>query len=70
MEWLRSQFKSIGAFLVLAGIASIVLNFINWNLKILMWIDMWGTTVGWIIRVGLIVAGGILYLLGSRSSGE
>ncbi|MBP7584560.1 MAG: hypothetical protein KBA61_11025 [Spirochaetes bacterium] len=69
MEWLKSQFKSIGAFLALAGIASIVLNFINWNLKILMWIDMWGSTVGWIIRVGLIIAGGILYLLGSRSSG-
>ncbi|HPA72391.1 MAG TPA: hypothetical protein PKY31_08985 [Spirochaetota bacterium] len=69
MEWLKSQFKSLGAFLAFAGIASIVLHFINWNLKILMWIDMWGSTVGWIIRVGLIIAGGILYLLGSRSSG-
>ncbi len=62
---IRSWVASAGAFLAVAGIASIILNFINYNLKILMWIDNWGDTMGWVIRGGLVVGGGVLYLVGS-----
>ena len=58
--------KSIGGFLALAGVLSIALHFIGWNLKILMWIDNWGTPAGWAIRIGLIVVGAIVYLIGSK----
>lgn len=68
MDFIKSKLSSIGAFLAIAGVASIVLYFIGYNLKILMWIDMWGITMGWVIRVGLIIAGGVLYLIGSRTS--
>ena len=68
MDFIKSKLSSIGAFLALAGVASIALNFFNYNLRILMWIDTWGSTMGWVIRVGLIIAGGVLYLIGSRSS--
>ena len=70
MEWIKSKLSSLGAFLALAGVVSIVLSFFQYNLRILMWIDMWGTTMGWVIRGSLVVGGGILYLIGSRSGGE
>ncbi len=50
-------------YMALAGIISIVLNFMERNLSILMWIDTWGETIGWGIRIGLIVIGGALFLM-------
>jgi len=51
-------------YMAIAGIASIVLLFMNMNLSLLIWIDMWGETIGWAIRIGLIIVGGALFLLG------
>lgn len=56
--------KSIGMYMALAGIISIALKtFMDRELSILGWIDMWGETIGWVIRIGLIVVGGALFLL-------
>ena len=57
----KSKLQGIGGTIALAGVASIVLAFINFNLTILMWIDAWGEGVGWAIRVGLVVLGGAIY---------
>ncbi|MCB1237333.1 MAG: hypothetical protein KDM91_19875 [Verrucomicrobiae bacterium] len=59
--------KKIGSFLAIAGIVSAVLSFLGMNLKILMWIDLWGPTAGWLIRAALIVGGGLLWFLGPES---
>jgi len=59
--------KSIGTYMAIAGLASIVLHFLGMNLKLLMWIDMWGTTVGWAIRIGLLVVGIALVAMGPAS---
>jgi hypothetical protein len=56
--------KSIGGYLFLFGIGSIILNFFDMQFKLLMWIDNWGTAVGWSIRIGLLVLGGLLWFLG------
>lgn len=48
--------------MALAGIVSTLLSFVGYELRILMWIDMWGTGVGWAIRIGLIVVGAALFL--------
>lgn len=45
------------------GALSIVLYFINYNLRILLWIDNWGDTIGWVIRIGLVVVGALLYFI-------
>ncbi|MBN1531596.1 MAG: hypothetical protein JXA20_02940 [Spirochaetes bacterium] len=68
MEKIKSYMMSIGGFIAVAGILSIILSFIGYNLRILMWIDMWGPTMGWIIRIGLVVLGGILFIIGKLSS--
>jgi hypothetical protein len=63
------QMKSIGGYLFFFGLGSIILNFLNMEFKLLMWIDNWGPTVGWSIRIGLLVLGAVLWLLG-RSKQE
>ncbi len=56
--------SSIGLFIAIAGIASIILSFFNYNLQILMWIDTWGVVIGWVIRISLIVIGAGLFIVG------
>jgi len=62
--------SKLGGYLALFGIVSIILSFFNYNLKILMWIDNWGATTGWIIRGGLIVLGAVLFFIGGNSTEE
>ena len=57
----------IASFLLLFGIGSIVLNFFNYEFMLLSWIDNWGTTAGWAIRISMIVVGAVLFFL---SKGE
>jgi len=54
----------IGGLLALFGVLSSVLYLIDFNLRILMWIDNWGVTVGWGIRIAMIVIGVLLFLVG------
>ncbi|MBP8083678.1 MAG: hypothetical protein KBH06_14850 [Spirochaetes bacterium] len=58
--------SSAGGFLFLLGIASIVMYFIGFVPKILIWIDMWGETIGWAIRIGITVLGGLLFLVSTK----
>ena len=62
--------RTIGTYLALAGIISIVLLLLDRNLTILMWIDNWGSTAGWGIRIGMVVVGGILFAMGKGDEGE
>jgi hypothetical protein len=63
------QMKSIGGYLFFFGLGSIILNFLDMQFRLLMWIDNWGSAVGWSIRIGLLVVGAVLWLLG-RSKQE
>ena len=60
----------VGGFLAAAGIISGGLHFVGMNLRILMWIDLWGPTVGWLIRGGLVVGGGALYFLAKQGAAQ
>jgi hypothetical protein len=51
------KIKGVGAFLIFAGVVSAVLSFVDYELRILMWIDAWGTGIGWAIRGALVVVG-------------
>ena len=61
--------KSLGGAMFFFGVGSAVLYFLNMEFVILAWIDMWGPTVGWIIRGALSVVGAILWLVGSSQEG-
>ncbi len=62
--------KSIGSFMFIIGVLAIVLNFFDRVPKILVWIYEWGDGVAWIIKIALVVVGGILYLMGNNSEKE
>ena len=58
-----------GGYLFFFGAGSMVLSFMNMEFIVLSWVDMWGTTAGWAIRIGLAVVGGALWLVGRPSAG-
>ena len=58
--------KSIGGLMFVLGLGSFLLHFLNMEFKLLSWVDNWGPTAGTAIRVGLVVVGGALWLLGSK----
>jgi len=62
--------RSIGTYMALFGVISSVLSFLGRNLTLLLWIDNWGTTVGWCIRIGLIVLGLLLMFLAPAGEEE
>lgn len=58
--------KRIGSLMVFFGVFAIVLNFFDAVPRLLAWIYNWGDTAAWAIKIGLVVVGGILWLLASR----
>jgi hypothetical protein len=59
--------KQVGGFLFFFGVGSIVLYFINMQFIIMSWVDHWGPTVAWMIRIAMAVVGGVLWLLGNKA---
>ena len=53
--------KSLGATLFVLGLGSIILNLFGIEFIVLMWVDLWGATVGWIIRGAMTVVGLVLW---------
>jgi len=62
--------KNIGMYLVIGGVGSILLNLVGYEFKLLMWIDNWGETVGWLIRGSAIVVGAGMFFLGKNAAPE
>ncbi len=63
----------IGTSLLLFGIGSFVLNLIDFEFVVMMWIDNWGIETGWWIRGAMIAGGIVLCLVGAamdHSDGE
>ncbi len=58
--------KSLGGWLFIFGAGSFLLNMFGMEFMLLSWIDNWGPTVGLGIRVGLIVVGAALWLIGRK----
>lgn len=61
MEAIKSKIGKGGLLLAAMGIMSIVLSFFNYEIRLLAWINIWGTTIGWVIRFLLILGGGALF---------
>jgi hypothetical protein len=58
--------KSIGSLLFIFGAAAIIMGFMDRVPGLLVWIDRWGEGTAWAIKIGLVVVGAGLYLLGSK----
>lgn len=53
--------RTLGSYMIIGALGSTALSFFGYNFKLLMWIDMWGETVGWVIRASLLVVGLIMF---------
>ncbi len=62
--------KKWGGYLFFFGVGSIVLDFFHLQFVILAWIDTWGPSVGWGIRIGMAVVGAALWLLGKEPAAD
>lgn len=70
METLKAKLGKGGLVLAAMAIMSIVLSIFNYNIRLLAWIDIWGESMGWIIRIALIVVGGALFFFFGREEDE
>lgn len=57
--------QKVGSFLVVIGLMAVVLHFFNYAPRLLVWIYNWGNGPAWAIKIGIIVLGAALYLMGS-----
>ncbi|GAB3823303.1 hypothetical protein [Pontibacter rugosus] len=53
--------KFIGLFLFLAGLVSLLLGLTGANLLVLNWLDQYGETASWAIRIGITILGAVIY---------
>jgi hypothetical protein len=60
--------KSIGSLLIILGLAAIVFGFMNRVPTILEWIYRNGEGTAWAIKIGLVVVGAVLYVLGNKKT--
>lgn len=58
--------KSIGGLLVLLGLGSFVLHFMDREFKVLSWVDNWGAEAGIGIRIAMVVVGAVLWWMGNK----
>ncbi len=60
--------KGLGSLLMLVGVATVVLHLMDREYSWLSWIGNWGEGPAWGIRAGMIVVGGILFIMGKSQS--
>lgn len=63
----RQIVSTAGAVIAIYVVASSIFHIIGYNMRLLVWVDQWGPLAGWIIRVILVVIGGILYFIGRKT---
>ena len=57
----KIKISYLGIGTAIAGFLSIIFSFTPLNLVILVWIDFFGETVGWIFKISLIIIGLVLF---------
>tara|TARA_B100001146_G_scaffold221995_1_gene233530 strand:- start:19955 stop:20170 length:216 start_codon:yes stop_codon:yes gene_type:complete len=70
MDDITSKLGKAGLLAAALGLISIVLSLFNYNIRILSWIDTWGTTMGWVVRGLFIFGGGALFYFFGREEAE
>lgn len=70
MDDITNKLGKAGLLAAALGLISIVLSLFNYNIRILSWIDMWGTTMGWVVRGLFIFGGGALFYFFGREEAE
>lgn len=70
MDDIKSKLGKVGLFIGVMGMLSVMLCIFNYNIRLLSWVDAWGNTSGWIIRIVLIVIGAALFFIYGRAEDD
>lgn len=71
MEHIKSKIGKAGGILAVLGIFSAILSIFNYNIRLLAWIDVWGNTMGWVLRIVFVIGGAALfYFFGNTEEDE
>lgn len=62
--------KSIGSLLFIFGAAAIIFGFMDRAPRLMLWIYDWGPGVAWAIKIGFVVVGAILYMMGRKQQSQ
>ena len=62
--------RKIGTYAALIGLALIILPYFGLTLRFLDWINNWGKTTAWVIKIGLIIVGAILFFMDKPNTEE
>ncbi|MEO6597746.1 MAG: hypothetical protein ABIP94_23620 [Planctomycetota bacterium] len=60
--------RFLGFLLLVLGIGSAVVHFMNMEMRLLRWIDNWGENTAWGIRGGCVLLGAILLFAGKSNA--
>jgi hypothetical protein len=60
--------RSLGFLLLVLGVGSSVVHFMDMEMRLLQWIDTWGEGAAWGIRGGLAVLGLLLIKFGAKKT--
>ena len=62
--------RFLGSVLIILGVVSAAVSFLDMEFIFLTWINTWGETIGWTIRGGFVLLGVILYIAGKPADEE
>ena len=62
--------RKVGGYMIFFGLFAIVLDYLDRVPTILAWIYEWGDTIAWVIKIGLVAIGAVLYFMGASKTEE
>ncbi|HEY5771532.1 MAG TPA: hypothetical protein VIS75_02840 [Chitinophagaceae bacterium] len=62
--------KSIGSLLFILGAAASIFGLMDRDLIVLSWIKQWGQNTAWVIKIGFMILGAALFMMGARKKAD
>ncbi len=53
----------IASFIAILGLVAAIADWINKVPKVLQWMDLWGATVSWLIKIAIVALGCLLWFI-------
>lgn len=70
MGFMKAKLAGLGVLMTVFGVTVTILSLFGYNITLFLWLNNWGTTMGWLIRIGFIIGGIILFVLFYNSQEE
>ena len=62
--------RGLGCMMVILAIGSLIIPFFGFQFMLLSWVDNWGLPAGIGIRIGIVILGGILAVIGGGGDSD